>query len=84
MKITKLAEVYADKLFGEDNINWQWCVQEANFIHQRACEFIIHIGNPDYWEERVKEMRAFGCTEDFIQAYLAAKNAGAMRVLFYV
>lgn len=37
------------------------------------------IQSDEYWQRRVEERRAGRSTAEFIDAYLAAKNAGAMR-----
>lgn len=55
----------------------------ATFTHRDACEFVLHIGSDSHWQSQVDEMRVGGCTTDFVDAYLAAKNAGAVRVIFY-
>lgn len=87
--LSPLAEIYADKLFGhsDDHPNFLYCVERASFQHAEACEYTLHIGDPTedppHWEGVVQEMVAYGCTQDFIDAYLAAKDAGAVRVLFY-
>jgi hypothetical protein len=72
----------------EEGADFQWCLKNATFTHKQACEFILHIGkdesgSPAYWRSYIEDMRKGGCTEDFIAAYLAAKDAGAVRVLFY-
>lgn len=87
--VSRLAE-YAWDFDGED-ADWQWLVKEANFSHRDACEFIVHIGNdpedddadPPYWKFCVKRMIAAGCSNEFIAAYVRAKEEGAMRVLFF-
>ena len=86
--MSQLAEVDASDYFADESINWQWCCQFATFQHKDACEFVVHIGEAsddlDYAKNKVDEMRAFGCTADFIAAYQEAAAAGAVRVLFYV
>jgi hypothetical protein len=87
------AEVEASDLFEGENVNWRYCLRHATFQHkdETACEFILHIGSdlmwdgdsPPYWQSTVEEMRQFGCSESFVGAYLAAKEIGAVRVLFY-
>jgi hypothetical protein len=74
--------------FEDDDPNWEFCIKNATFIHKEACEFILHIGqdedgSPAYWHGYIEDMRKGGCTEDFIAAYLAAKDAGAAHVLFW-
>lgn len=74
--------------FEYEGPDWTFCLGEATFIHKEACEFILHIGqdesgSPAYWRGYVERMQAGGCTEAFVAAYLAAKDAGAIRVLFY-
>lgn len=88
--LSVLVEVDATELFGssDDNPNWRFCNERASFSHKEACEFIVHVGeNPDregsYFQLKVAEMREFGCTEDFIEAYTVAKKLGAERVLFH-
>ena len=80
-ELTTTAEIWWD--FYEEEPNWRWCVAHATFIHRDACEFVIHIGSESYWRQRANEMRAGGCTDGFVAAYLAAKDAGAVRVIFY-
>jgi hypothetical protein len=93
--ISLLAEVEASDLFADENIYWRFCVEHANFQHRDAdaCEFILHIGGscPAGCEEShchyaatKRKMFEYGCTQEFIFAYMEAKNLGAARVLFYV
>ena len=87
-----LFEIDATELFddgeGNSSVNWHYCVAHATFSHQAACEFILHIGTSEgedaYWPHKLEEMRSYGCTKEFIAAYLKAKDMGATRVLFYV
>jgi len=74
--------------FEDDDPNWEFCLRNSTFVHKEACEFILHIGqdvgeSPAPWRSYVEVMRKGGCTEDFIEAYLEAKDAGACRVLFW-
>jgi hypothetical protein len=75
--------------FGEDeerDPNWLYCVQEATFKHDEACEFILHIERDQEEfpiEGQLHLMRDAGCTPEFVQAYLDAFNLGAQRVLFW-
>lgn len=85
-----LADVEADDLFQDENVNWKYCMEHATFVHKGACEFILHIGGEaessddvSYAENTMAEMRKFGCTPEFIAAYRDARDAGAMRVLFH-
>lgn len=70
---------------GED-IDWLYLRAHAAFVHQEACEFILHIGSEldksDYVEEITFEMKEFGCSSEFIQTYLDAVASGAVRVIF--
>jgi hypothetical protein len=84
------ASIEASELFENDNINWQFCVERATFQHKDddACEFILHIGQDplfgdSYFNLKVAEMREYGCTDEFVAAYIAACDAGAVRVLFW-
>lgn len=98
VKLSILAEIEASHLFADENVNWRFCTEtktgndgmpyycNVTFVHEHACEFIFHIGEPDedrIFKDTIKRMRAYGCTEDFITAYVAAKEAGAVRVCFY-
>jgi hypothetical protein len=83
MTMSVIAEVESSGLFEDDNVNWQYCRAHATFSHREACEFIIHCGEPSYWKERIKQMKEYGCTKDFIEEYEKAAEAGAVRVLFY-
>jgi hypothetical protein len=84
-----LAEVEASALFAGENINWRYCVEHANFQHRDgdACEFILHIGggpgSEDHPDSVITEMKKYGCTPAFVQSYEDARDAGAMRVLYY-
>ena len=85
-----LAAVEASALFAGENINWKYCVAHATFIHrdEDACEFILHIGGEpegeNHADDIIAEMKEYGCTPAFIDAYTEARDAGALRVLFYV
>lgn len=83
MKFNVLAEVEAYELFRNENVNWKFCMKHAIFSHKYSCEFILHIGTNDYSERLLKKMEEYGCTKEFIDAYKAAVDADAMRVLFY-
>lgn len=80
-----MAEVEATDLFEDESINWQYCVKHASFTHNDAdvCEFIIHSGNGEFVENVVKEMKDFGCTQSFIEAYKDAAQRGVIRVMFW-
>ncbi len=79
-----LAEVDATELFAGESINWKYCAEHATFVHRDACKFILHIGmrSENYADTIIAEMREYGCTPDFIEAYTEARDAGALRVLF--
>lgn len=89
MTFSILAEVEASVLFAGENINWKYCVEHATFIHrdEDACEFILHIGggpgSEDYADTILAEMKTYGCTPAFIEAYTEARDAGAVRILFH-
>lgn len=85
---TVTAEIDATELFENENVNWKFCIQEATFSHREACEFVLHYGereddDPPYGERYAERMREAGCTDEFVQAFLDAGRAGAVRVLFY-
>lgn len=50
---------------------------------KEACEFIIHSGDKEFVSNRAAEMLKYGCTQDFITAYVVAAASGAIRVLFW-
>ena len=79
-----MAEVEASEFFEDESVNWRYCKEQAAFSHRHACEFILHCGNDVFTKRTVEDMKAFGCTTNFIDAYIAAAAAGATRVLFYV
>ena len=85
MQLNTVAEIWWD--FDDQDPNWIWCVAHASFVHREACEYILYIGaqlgDDAYWKLEAEHMRRGGCTEDFIDAYLAAKDAGAVRVIFH-
>ena len=89
MDMTATAEIWWD--LDHEDPNWKWCSKHATFAHRDACEYVLYIGGQlgettddiPYWKLYVEDMRNGGCTEDFIAAYLAAKDAGAVRVIFY-
>jgi hypothetical protein len=84
MVFSVLAEIEW-KFDGDEDVNWRFLVQHAAFAHREACEFLLHVGSAEdpYWKHVEHKMREHGCTEDFVAAYLAAKDAGATRVLFW-
>ena len=89
LTFTVLAAVDASSLFDNENINWKYCIARATFIHRDddACEFILHIGgepgSENHADDTIVEMKAYGCTPAFIEAYAEARDAGAVRVLFH-
>jgi hypothetical protein len=80
---SKLLEVNWD--FNDDDTNWQYCRDNATFSHRESCEFILHtfLGEDEYFESNINEMKSLGCTEDFIKTYRDARLCGASRVLFW-
>lgn len=80
---TELAEIDATEFFEDESVNWQYCMCHATFSHKEACEFIIHSGDAEFVNHRSEEMKEFGCTKDFIDAYRKAAKQGAIRILFY-
>jgi hypothetical protein len=84
-----LAEFDATDLLDENNVNWRYCVEHATFVHQDddACEFILHIGggpgSENHADTVIEEMKKYGCTPAFIDAYTEARDAGALRVLLH-
>lgn len=78
-----LAEVNAEDLFENENINWKFCTEHATFSHKEACEFIIHCGDKEFTEGMEQRMKDFGCTQAFRDAYRIAAASGAVRVLFW-
>ena len=81
---TTMAEVEASEFFPDENVNWNYCMEHATFSHRDACEFIIHSGDPEFVKHTATQMKNFGCTPAFRDAYLLAAASGAIRVLFYV
>jgi hypothetical protein len=89
---SKLVEVDATDLFemlvDGGQRNWDFCDQHAQFSHREACEFIVHVGSDftgecSIYARTIAQMRESRCTEEFIATYVAAKEAGAIRVLYY-
>ena len=84
-----VAEVDASALFAGDSLNWKYCKEHATFVHrdEDACEFILHIGggpgSESYADTIITQMKEYGCTPAFIDAYTKARGAGALRVLFH-
>ena len=79
--------------FGNNN-NIRYCHDCATFTHKdydsvhQVTEFILHIGQDDadtapYWQNEVENMRSYSCTDEFIEAYIQAKNLGAVRLMLW-
>jgi len=84
LEVLKMVDVYSMDLFEDEGVNWQYCKANATFSHKEACEFILHIGTEkDYYKNKIREMKEFGCTRAFIDTYRAAKKKGAVRICFY-
>lgn len=77
-----------------DNNNVRYCHDQATFTHSdydsvhSQCEFILYIGDPNTeksprWISTVETMRAYNCSEAFIDAYVQAKDLGAVRLLLW-
>jgi hypothetical protein len=86
--VTTLCEYSANELFEDDNVNWRYCVDHANFVHNdEECEFILHLytDNGDDWfaEEILHKMQEFGCTEEFIALVRDARCAGFDKLLLW-
>jgi hypothetical protein len=86
LELSRLAEIHARELFGDENVNWAYCKAKGTFHHSDplACEFILHIGEDAEADATMIAMDAFGCTPEFIDAFVMARATGAVRVLFYV
>lgn len=71
--------------FEEGDVNWRYCKAQASQGFRYASGFILYIGEAEdaFWAGKMDEMRNFGCTDDFIAAYEAARDAGALRVMFW-
>jgi len=82
-EVSVTISIEASALFEDDNVNWRYCTQQAPFPHRDACEFFLYCYEPDYVSNRIADMRKFGCTPEFIEAYQQAHALGAMHVLFY-
>ena len=82
-EVSITAHIDATELFSGDNVNWRYCNTHAPFTHRGACEFFLECYEPDYVSNRIEDMRKFGCTPEFIEAYQQAHLLGAMHVLFY-
>lgn len=85
MRCFIVAEVDATELFGDENINWQYCCDYVPFQVKDACEFLLstHLDEIEYFEQTKNAMRLYGCTSAFITAYHDARQLGAAKVLFY-
>lgn len=91
MTVSVLVDVEASTLFGDENVNWRFCVNYATFRHQDddVCEFILHIGTDwevlgSAYEYMHHRMVQFGCTPEFVELYAQAAQTGAARLLLYV
>lgn len=82
-----LCEVDATEFFEDEGPDYAFCVENAGFHHDTACEFVVHIGPEGKNGDTYKDMRArmddHVCSPRFIQVYEQAAAAGASRVLFY-
>lgn len=69
----------------EEDPDWRFCMTKAAFSHRDACEFILHCGSgfDDHVEFVTTEMKLFGCSPDFIEAYQTAAKSGAIRLLLW-
>lgn len=89
--MSTLAEVswqFDDELGGTDP-DFAWLEEHATFKHtaELVAEWIVHLGDGftgDHWSESLKEMREAGCSPEFVQTCTAARDAGAVRIVFYV
>lgn len=91
MRLKQVVMIDATDLFGGDdygdNINWQYCQARSTFVHRHCCEFVFYVGSDadepgSYYKTKLAEMKAFGCTPEFISAYRKAKKEGAYYVFF--
>ena len=88
ISIELLGSIEATDLFGDENINWQWCVAHATFTHRDACEFVVYVGPSigeadSAYRSTLASMREHGCTEAFVSAYTQAAKIGALYVMFH-
>lgn len=63
--------------------NWSLIQKHGCFSHAEACEFIIHLGDKDYFKERVKDLTDFGFSKDFITLCKKANEQGFKYACFY-
>ena len=76
-----LAEIEASDFFDDENMNRKYCKEHS--VSDGTSEFILH-SYSGIMVHVSEEMRAYGCTNSFIEAYLQAAAMGVERVLFYV
>jgi hypothetical protein len=76
--------------FEDRDPDWNYCMGHSTFTHNDgdACEFIIHIGSDwekedSFFQNKLRDMKKYSCSESFMAAYKKAAESGAMRVLFY-
>jgi len=77
------AEVDATEMFGDESVDWQYCMAHATFSHTNACEFMFHCAEQAYAESKQRDMKAAGCSAEFMAAYREAAESGATWVIFY-
>lgn len=84
-KVSIVYEVDGTTMLIGQNANFRYCKEKAAFERNDAVEFMFFTGWRGQHEVSgmLGEMRAFGCTEDFIKSLKMAMDSGARWTLFY-
>lgn len=84
-EVSRTLEVPWDFSGGDDDPDFVYLCTSATFEHREACEFILHVGDAGdtYAEDRLREMRAAGCSDELLAEYRRARELGCRRVLFW-
>jgi hypothetical protein len=83
---TVTAEINVEEFFADESAEYSFCFTHCTFQHRDQPEFILHVGS-DERIERIKElaaeMRKAELRQEFIDLFLNAADAGAVRIIFY-
>lgn len=65
--------------------DYRFISSNATFTHTSpdACEYILHVGDEDYFHEKMAEMEEFGCTDRLKELYREAYRQSVRLILFY-
>jgi hypothetical protein len=81
-----IIDVDVTQLFEGESLDWKYCVDNAPWQHNEACEFLLYTWRDDsevYFVEKIREMTEYGCSEDLIALVQMARKRHAAWLMLH-